>query len=140
MIKTSMDISFIQRTLKTMGFLALIVLVFGIVYLDTGKALSIFSGMIWGMVNLYFLAYLIRVTIRPEGPDKTAALGLLFIKIPLLYLAGYFLISNEYFNLTYLVIGFSTLFAVILLKILGRVILGIDSNKTNDNNSPQEVI
>ncbi len=123
-----------------MGFLALIILVFGIVYLDTGIALSIFTGMIWGMVNLYFLTYLIRVTIRPEGPDKIAALGLLFIKIPLLYLAGYFLISNEYFSLTYLVIGFSTLFVIIILKVLGRVILGMDSNKANDNNPPQEVI
>ena len=132
-----MDISFIDRTLRTTGFLALIFLPFGFAYLEASKVLSVLSGLIWGMVNLYFLAVLIKVTVRPEGPDKRAALLLMFIKLPLIYLAGYFLLTNSYFNVYYLLIGFTVLFIVIVLKVLGRLLLGLDNNDTSNNNHPQ---
>lgn len=134
-----MDISFIGRVLKTTGVLALLVLIFGWMYYSIFDVLAVFSGMIWGMVNLYFLALLVRATIRPEGPDKMTALGLLLIKFPLLYVAGYFLISVRQFDLKLLLIGFSSLFAVIILKVLGRVILGLD-NKNSDSKQRQEAV
>jgi hypothetical protein len=135
-----MDISFISRTLKTTGVLGLIVLTFGWMYLDIYHVLAIFSGMIWSMINLYFLTLLVRSTIRPEGVDKWAAFGFLFIKFPLLYLAGYFLLIVPYFELKYLLIGFTSIFAVMLLKVLGRVVLGLDYNKTNINAESRETV
>ncbi len=134
-----MDISFIGRVLKTTGVLALLVLIFGWMYYPIFDVLAVFSGMIWSMVNLYFLALLVRAAIRPEGPDKMAALGLILIKFPLLYAAGYFLISVRQFDLMLLLIGFSSLFAVIILKVLGRVILGLD-NKNSDSKQRQEAV
>ena len=107
-------------------------------YYDIFLILAIFSGMIWGMINLYFLALLVKSTIRPDGVDKLTALGLIFIKFPLLYLAGYFLLQVSEFELMYLLIGFSTIFAVIILKVLGRVILGLDNKSSVANNQQQQ--
>ena len=134
---TSLDISFIDRTLRTTAVLVLLFLILGSLHFAFYDVLAVVSGTIWSVINLYFLALLIRVTIRPEGPDKLAAAALMFIKVPLLYLAGYFLLKAPIFRLRYLVIGFSVPLAVILLKVLGRVLLGLDHNKPN-NESQQE--
>lgn len=134
----NMDISFIFRTLRTTGILAVVVLGFGWMYFNIFQVLSVFFGMIWGMVNLYFLALLVRSTIRPEGIDKMAALGFIIIKFPLLYLSGYFLLKISELSLIGLLIGFSSLFAVIILKVLGRVIMGLDNPRPLENRRQQQ--
>ena len=133
----SMDISFIDRTLKTTSILVLLFAALGSLHFPFYDVLATITGTIWSIINLYFLALLIRSTIRPEGPDKMAAVAFLFIKVPLLYLAGYFLLTVPIFQLKYLVIGFSAPMAVILLKVLGRVLLGLDQKKPN-HESQQE--
>ncbi len=140
MLPTTMDFGFIARTLKTTGILALIFFAFGAAYLDIFKALSLLFGIIWGIINLYFLTLLVRAVLRPEGPDKKFALGLVLIKFPLLYAAGYFLISNPEFHISWLVIGFSVIFAVMILKVLGRAVLGLDNARPNGNHSPKEAV
>ena len=121
-----MEINFIERTLRTAGLLALIILIFGTFYYGFLPTLSVFTGLIWGIVNLYFLAILIRSTIRPDDVDKVGALVVLFIKIPLLYLTGYFMITSTLFDPILLLIGFSVLLLVIVLKAIGRTILNLD--------------
>ncbi len=121
-----MEINFIERTLRTAGLLALIILIFGTFYYGFLPTLSVFTGLIWGIVNLYFLAILIRSTIRPDDVDKVGALVVLFIKIPLLYLTGYFMITSTLFDPILLLIGFSVLLLVIVLKEIGRTILNLD--------------
>jgi len=138
MITAQMDISFISRTLRTTSVLALIFFVFGLAYLEVYKVISVLSGVIWGMLNLFFLTLLIKVTVRPEGPDKRSALILMLFKLPIIYLAGYFLISNSYFDIIYLMIGFSILFFVIVMKVLGRLVLGMDNKNTSNNDRPQQ--
>lgn len=133
-----MDISFVSRTLRTSGILALVFLLFGFFYLDTAKVISVLSGLMWGMINLYFLALLIRVTVRPEGPNRRAALILMLFKLPLIYLAGYFLLTNSYFNVYYLLIGFTVVFFVIVMKVLGRLVLGLDDKTNSNNERPQQ--
>ena len=76
----SMDISFIDRTLKTTAVLILLFLALGTLHFQFYDVLAVVSGAIWSIINLYFLALLIRATIRPEGPDKVVALVLFFIK------------------------------------------------------------
>ena len=134
---TSMDISFVNRTLKTTAILVLLILALGSLHFHFYDILAVVSGTIWSMINLYFLALLIRAAIRPEGPDKMAVAALFFIKVPLLYLTGYFLLTVSIFQLKYLVIGFSLPLAVILLKVLGRVLLGLDQNKHNHENQQE---
>ncbi len=78
------------------------------------------------MVNLYFLSLLIRLTLRPEGADKAAALVFVFIKFPLLYFVGYLMMISSFFNPLMLVIGFTVNLLVIVLKAAGRTLLKLD--------------
>jgi len=57
-----MDIGFIERTLRTAGILSLLILIFGSFYYGFIPSLSVFTGLIWGIVNLYFLSLLVRAT------------------------------------------------------------------------------
>ncbi|SYZ72374.1 conserved membrane hypothetical protein [Candidatus Zixiibacteriota bacterium] len=125
MIRTT-ETGFIGRTLRTTGVVALLILIFGSFYYGFQPTLSVFTGIIWGMINLYFLALLIRATLRPEGADKGAAIVLMLIKFPLLYLSGYFLIVSDYFNAILLVAGFTVNLLVMVLKAAGRSILKLD--------------
>ncbi len=138
-MSTSMDISFIDRTLKTTSILVLFILTLGSLRFPIYDILAIVSGTIWSIINIYFLTLLIGVAIRPEGPDKMAVGAFLFVKVPLLYLAGYFLLTTTIFQTEYLVVGFSLPLAVILLKVLGRVLLGLDQKKPN-HKSRQEAV
>jgi hypothetical protein len=133
-----MDIGFIERTLKTTGILALIVLTFGWMYYPFYDVLALFSGMIWSIVNFYFLALLIMATIRPGEIDKGGAIVLGLIKLPLLYAAGYFLVKAPIFDVVPLAIGFGSLFAVMLLKVIARVMLGLDDKRLPNGTNEQE--
>jgi hypothetical protein len=126
-LTTTFSLDFIQRTLKTSGILLLLVLIFGSIYFNINDTLAVFSGGIWSMVNLIFLTALIRKAFRPdEKIDKLAVFGLLFIKFPLLYGSAYFLLTIEIFRPIPLVIGLSTVLAVMILKALGRALINID--------------
>lgn len=120
------EAGFIGRTLKTNGVVALLVLLFGSFYYGFYPTLSVFTGIIWGMVNLYFLALLIRATLRPNGADKAAALVLILIKFPLLYFSGYLMMVSDFFDPLLLLIGFTASLLVIVLKAAGRAILKLD--------------
>jgi len=122
-----MDFGLVGRTLRTSAALSLLVLVFGTFYYGFEPTLSVFTGIIWGMVNLYFLSLLVRAAMRPEGPDKRAALVILFIKFPLLYGAGYMMVVSAFFNPILLLSGFTLVLLVIVLKSVGRVILRLDN-------------
>lgn len=130
MMTTKMDISFISRTLRTTSILVLITMAIGSLHFPFYDIMAIVSGTIWSIINLYFLTLLICAMIRPEGPDKMAVGAFLFLKVPLLYVAGYFLLATTIFKTELLAIGFSVPLAVILLKVLGRVLLGLDQKET----------
>ena len=120
-----MGLEFIDRSLRTTGIVLLIFLPFGIYYMGLWPALAVFSGGIWGIVNMIFISALIRATINPEGVDKKRALGLAVFKFPLLYGAGYFLATNPRFDPVHLLIGFSGLFAIMLLKAISTSMLKV---------------
>ena len=98
MMKSNPGLDFISRTLKTTGYLILIFLPFGIYYLGVYPTLAIFSGCVWGIVNILFITRLVKVTIRPGGVDSFHAIAWGILKFPLLYLAGYFLLKVTYFE------------------------------------------
>jgi len=126
-----MDITFIGRTLRTTGVISLLVLIFGSFYYGFQPALSVFTGIIWGMVNLYFLSLLIRATLKTGEVDKMTAFVLLFVKFPLLYVSGYLMIVSDYFQPLLLLSGFTIVLLVIVLKAFGRTILKLDNAKIN---------
>jgi len=132
---TIFNFDFITRTLRTTGVLLLIMFVVGIYYFGFYDSLAVLSAGIWSMVNLIFLAALVRTALKPDGVDKLAAAGLALIKFPLLYAAGYFLLTVEIFRPVPLLIGFSMVLVVMVLKAAARVMLKLDENVNNHENS-----
>ena len=134
-----MGIEFLVRSLRTTGVLLLVALLFGVYYYGTYPALAFFSGGVWGMINLIFLTGLIRSALRPEGPDARRTLLFLLVKFPLLYLAGYFLLTVDYFDPVILLFGSMAVLAVIVLKAFGRLLLGLDGKKPGDAHTQKAI-
>ena len=130
-MKDTLGLDFINRTLRTTGIILLIFFPFGIYYLGFYASLAVFSGGIWAMVNLLLLTRLIRAAVRPEGADKGIVAGVALVKFPLLYAAGYFLVTTTIFDPLEVLIGFSLLLAVIVLKIIARALFGTDQEKSS---------
>jgi len=118
-------LQFIDRSLKTTGLVLLIFLPFGLYYIGVWPSLAIFSGGVWGLLNLIFISALVRTTLDPEFVSKRRALGLAVFKFPLLYGAGYFLAVNPKFDPVLLLVGFSVLFAVMVLRAIGGSMLKV---------------
>ena len=132
---TTFNLDFITRTLRTTGVLLMVIFVVGIYYFGFYDSLAVLSAGIWSMVNLMFMTALVRTALRPEGVDKLAAAGLAFIKFPLLYAAGYFLLTVEVFRPIPLLVGFSMVLVVMVLKAVARVVLKLDENVINHESS-----
>jgi hypothetical protein len=129
---SEMGLEFIGRTLRTFGIVLLCFLPFGGYYLGIFPSLAILSGGIWGMINLMFISALVQAAIRPDGADVGRTVGLMLIKFPALYIAGYFLLKVPQFSAVNLLIGFSGIMAIMLLKVLGRLLLGLDSHRRHN--------
>lgn len=135
-----MGLEFIYRTLRTTGIVLLILFPFSLYYFGLWPTLAFFSGGVWGILNLWFIMHLVRVTIKPGGVDKKRAIGLMLYKFPLLYLSGYFLLKVTYFEPLHLLIGGSSVMAILVLKAAGRLMLGLDVTKHTEPNNLQGTI
>ena len=132
---TDIGLGFIDRILKTTSIVLLIFFPFGLYYLGFYTSLAILSGGVWGILNLILLTSLTKHTLRPEGPDIKSAILAALVKFPLLYLTGYFLLKVPQFEALYLLIGFSGLLGIIVLKVLGRMVTGLDNNPADKKNN-----
>jgi len=130
-MKDTLGLDFITRTLKTSGILLLIAIPFGVYYYGLYPTLAVLSGGIWGIINLILLKNLVTAAIRPGGADWPRAAVIMLFLFPLLFVAGYFLLTVEVFGVLHLLIGFSVPLVVMVLKVLGRLLLGLDSQKRN---------
>ncbi len=135
-----MGLEFIYRTLRTTGIVLLVILPFLMYYFGIWPALAVFSGGVWGILNLWFIMHVVRVSIRPEGVDKQKMIGLLLYKFPVLYLSGYFLLKIEHFNPVHLLIGGGAVLAVMVLKAAGRLMLGLDLTTEQKQTGVQGVL
>ena len=118
-----MGIEFIHRVIKTSLILAFLILIFLTFYYRFDYASGIFLGCGWGCLNLFFLTNLITETTNLEGINKKRVLLLVLLKFPLLYVTGYFLLRINYFPVTSLLVGFTLIFAVVLLKAIGKMVI-----------------
>ncbi len=125
-----MGLEFIGRTVRTFAIVLVIFVPFGLYYFGLFPTLAVLSGGVWGMLNLLFIAALVKTTMRPEGAETMKAIGMALIKFPLLYGAGFALLMVPEFNPIYLLAGFGGIILIIILKVLGRVMLGLDSKKS----------
>ena len=129
-----MGLAFIDRSLKTFGAVLIIFLPFGLYYWGLFPTLAVFSGGVWGLLNLLLLARLVKVSLRPEGADRGKTLVVALFKFPVLYVAGYFLLKIPQFDPLLLAVGFSSLFGIIVLKALGRMVVPVNDHPQRSRN------
>ena len=138
MTQSRFDINFIDRTIKTSGFVLLIGFVYGMYSFGFWNGLAFFSGGIWGIINIMFLKDLVQ-NVFTTGEINTSSVAVTaLIKFPLLFVAGFFLVQVEMFDIKVLLYGFSLILVVMVLKALGRLLLGLDAH--GNNTKVQKVI
>ncbi len=132
-----MDLKFVDRVIKTTLILSAVLFPFFALYIKMSFALSVLFGAVWGALNL--LGIKIIITSLLPGPTRKPVLGfaVLFLKLPVLYIIGYFLVTWHYLSVYGLLWGFSGIFIVALLKVLGRMYLGLDDIKKAPESSPK---
>jgi hypothetical protein len=122
-----MGLEFITRIIKTTAILALVAALYLTMYYNGRTAVGFLLGATWSLVNLYFIKGMVVEIITPNERRKDVAAVLGMIKFPVLYVAGYFIVASGYFSVYALLAGFSLIFPVALLKVLGRVVLHMDT-------------
>lgn len=128
-----MDLKFIDRIIKATLILAAVLFPFLAFYIKVNIALSVFLGAIWGSLNLLAIKIIIVSLMPGSGHNQTLGLIILLIKLPILYGIGYLLVTWKYLSIGGLLWGFSGIFIVALLKVLGRLYLGLDDPRKKGN-------
>jgi hypothetical protein len=134
-----MDLDILKRVRKTS-------LVIGVplgVVISTYWGISVggawIAGIAWSLVNLYFIGSLVQKVITTADRSTPAIVAIVFIKFPVLYAAGFFLLWNGYLSVAGLVAGFTWPFFVLMMKGLGRYYLKLDENRRlAENESPAD--
>lgn len=124
-----MEVGFVGRSMRTYGIVLLIYSPFGLYYFGAFPTIAVLSGGVWGIANLIFLTALVKAVIRPDGVQTERAVVYGLIKFPLLYGAAYALLKVEQFDPWWLLAGFTGVLAIMILKAVGRVLLGLDNNE-----------
>jgi hypothetical protein len=103
--------------------------------LSVGGGLA--AGIAWSLVNLHFIASLVKKTLTTGDRNVPGIVLIAFIKFPVLYAAGFFLLWNGYLSVAGLVAGFTWPFFVLSMKGLGRHYLKLDdtSRKADDESA-----
>ena len=127
-----MDLRFIDRVIKSTLILAAILFPFFAVYISMNFALAVFLGASWGCLNLLAIRIIVVSLLTPHRKNLALGLIVLLVKLPVLYGIGYLLITWNYLPISGLLWGFSGILIVMVLKVLGRLYLGLD-NKVKAN-------
>lgn len=123
-----MGLEFIQRIIKTTAVVATLAGLFVAVYYQFPYAVGLWLGALWGCLNFFFIAALVKALLTPAQPIRWGnVIVTLGIKFPLLYGLGYLLLVWRYAPAVSYLIGFTLLIAVTVLKALGRMLLGLDT-------------
>lgn len=122
-----MGLEFITRIIRTTAVLAMIVALYLTMYYSGNVALGFIIGVVWSLTNLFFIKGMVTELITPNETRRDVAIVLGLIKFPVLYVGGYFIVASGYFSVYSLLAGFSLIFPIALLKVLGRVILRMDT-------------
>jgi len=122
-LNASMGLDFINRVIKTTLLLGALVFIFGSYYFDWTYSLGIFTGVLWGCANLWFIREFIvnYLTTGDRNAGKLALLAL--IKFPILYGAGFLVLWLGWFPVVSFVAGFSLIFVVVVFKALGLLVM-----------------
>ncbi|MCD6161131.1 MAG: hypothetical protein J7K40_01810 [candidate division Zixibacteria bacterium] len=118
-----MNLELINRIIKTSVILSAFLFPFLSVYVSTAFAVAYFLGCLWACLNLFSIKFLIVQIITPNPRSKLFIVLFILLKFPLIYFLGYLLVVWSYTPIYGLLIGFSSLLAVTVLKAVSRSML-----------------
>jgi len=122
-----MNLSFVNRLIRTSLILALVLFPFLAVYISIGFAVAYVFGCVWACVNLFAIKLLVTSTVSPNPRSKFVIAFILFFKFPVIYFLGYLLIIWKFTPVSGLLWGFSSTLIVAVLKAVSRSMLHLDS-------------
>ncbi len=118
-----LGLDFIRRVMAASAMVAMLAFLFVSVYYDWRFGLGIFIGTAWGIANFYFLTELVVAVFTPyQEIDRKKVVLLVLAKFPALYGAGFLVLYYSKLPVPAVLIGFHVLFAVAVLKVLGRLL------------------
>lgn len=123
--------TFIRRVAITTGWVGLIAALCLSVYAGIFPALSFLAGVVLGIADLLLLQGLIREALLAKRKLLIAVYFLM--KFLVLYAIGGILLFVLHLAPLYLIIGFSLFLAIVLLKVLGRLLLSSRWMRTERN-------
>lgn len=118
----ALGLDFIRRVMITTGVVGTLAAFFIAVYYDWRFGLGLFIGCGWGITNLHLLRELICAAIAPVPAESRKIIFLAVLKFPVLYGLGFLILTWGKLSVLSFLIGFILLFAVVVLKVLGRML------------------
>ncbi|MFH1144510.1 MAG: hypothetical protein V1774_08215 [Candidatus Eisenbacteria bacterium] len=123
MAQTARDLAFVRRTLITSAWLGALVALVLWAYLGWRWGLGLVGGVFLGALNLAFLTALIPEIVRPGQRKLGKIAALLALKIPFVYGGLAVLLVTKAVPAAAVIVGFSLILVVIVLKAGGRALL-----------------
>lgn len=118
------DRNFIIRSLKTALIVTIIFAPFVQLYFGTYFTLGFITGSVWNIVNVFLLFKVSNVLVPSNESKKTWGLASDMLKFPVLFGAGYLVIKYTRVSLYGIMIGFSLLLIVFILRAVGGYLTG----------------
>lgn len=130
-----MDLEFLARVRRASIATGAVLGVFVAVYVGLGAGAACAAGIAWSLVNLHFIAELIKRVITNQERSKRGIVAVLLVKFPALYGMGFLLLWIGQLPPLWLVAGFTWPFVVLALKAFGRAYLRLDDSSIEENTS-----
>ena len=124
-----MGFEFLDRVRRTSVATGLIVSLVVWMYIGPGAAGAFVLGCAWSLLNIHLLRVLVRLVVDDPKSHNLRVAAILFLKVPVLYGAGYLLLQTGRLPVVGLLAGFAWPLSVITLKAAGRLILGLDQTE-----------
>ena len=103
------DIS--KRTMKFSFFSAAGIALFSIASGQVGWAAGLLVSVLWSVVNFTMMTGVIEIAVLKKPAAKLSTI--LFVKFPVLYLIGYYILVSRFFPLMSIIAGLTLTLAVI---------------------------
>lgn len=120
----TVDRNFIISSLKTALVVTIIFAPFVQLYFGTYFTLGFMAGAIWNILNVFLLFKVSNILVPSYESNKTRGLVSGMLKFPLLFGAGYMVIKYTRVSLYGIMLGFSLLLVVFILRAAGGYLTG----------------
>ena len=100
-----------KKTMRFSFFSAAAIALFTIARGHFGWAAGLLVSTFWSVINFSMIMGLLEIAILKNSPSRLSAI--LFVKFPVLYLAGYFILTSKLFPVMSIFAGVTMTLAVI---------------------------